>query len=446
MIPETSKDELIKKRLAGDTWTSLAQWVNSELGISVHRTTLQRWYDKEVCIETADPEDIELDTVDDRIKLDRKLATYKAEMTHYKKLYENNLKETSKEEVILNSIEKLTIPFAKQKLCVKGLPKGSSKGNTPQTVVAPLSDTHIGEHVDYEEMAGLNSYNFDIFNKRLYGWASQLLTLVELRRQFVPIDKLTIPMLGDMISGDIHDELIKTNLDNCLQQMIRGANLIAQALMYLAPHFKEIEVSCVVGNHGRMTRKPPMKNKYMDWDYMLYQWIAAFCKEQSNITFHIPKSYMSIINVCNRNILIMHGDNIAGGGSRTSVTRLLTSLRSVVQFRKGLENEIERLNGASKKQIPSTFDSVMMGHFHRCDELDIGTGQALICGCMKGGDEFALQRLGAITKPQQIVTYWHPKYGMIGKETIYLNRYDRAKSKFTDTLSEIWINNSFSIV
>ena len=45
MIPETSKDELIKKRLAGDTWTSLAQWVNSELGISVHRTTLQRWYD-----------------------------------------------------------------------------------------------------------------------------------------------------------------------------------------------------------------------------------------------------------------------------------------------------------------------------------------------------------------------------------------------------------------
>jgi hypothetical protein len=446
MIPETAKDELIKKRLAGDTWTSLVKWVNSELGISVHRTTLQRWYDKEVCIETANPEDIELDTVDDRIKLDRKAATYKAEMTHYKKLYENSLKETTQEESILEAITKLTIPFAGQKPYVKKVPVGSTKGSTPQTVVAPLCDTHIGEHVDYEEMVGLNSYNFDIFNKRLYGWASQLLTLVELRRQFVPIEKLTIPMLGDMISGDIHDELIKTNLDNCLQQMIRGASLISQALMYLAPHFKKVEVSCVVGNHGRMARKPPMKNKYMDWDYMLYQWVAAFCKEQSNITFHIPKSYMSIIEVCNRNILIMHGDNIAGGGSITSVTRLLTSLRSIVQFRKGLEDEIERLNGTSSKRLPTTFDSVMMGHFHRCDELDIGTGQALICGCMKGGDEFALQRLGVITKPQQIVTYWHPKYGMIGKETIYLNRYDRTKSNFTDTLSEIWINNSFSVV
>ena len=441
MIPEIAKDELIKKRLAGDTWTRLAKWVKSTLGISVHRTTLQRWYDNEVCIENVDSEDIELDTVDDRIRLDRKVATHKAETAHYKKLYENSLKETSQEEVILEAVKKFTIPFAEQKPYVKKFPVGSIKGNTPQTVVAPLSDTHIGEYVDYEEMAGLNSYSFDIFNRRLYGWASQLLTLVELRRRSVPIEKLTIPMLGDMISGDIHDELIKTNLDNCLQQMIRGANLIAQALMFLAPHFKEIDVSCVVGNHGRMARKPPMKNKYMDWDYMLYQWIAAFCKEQSNITFHIPKSYMSIIEVCNRNILIMHGDNIAGGGSIASVTRLLTSLRSVVQFRKGLEDEIEHLNGISKERMPSTFDSVMIGHFHRCDELDIGTGQALIVGCMKGGDEFALQRLGAITKPQQIVTYWHPKYGMIGKESIYLNRYDKIESKFTDKLSEIWINN-----
>ena len=444
MIPETVKDELIKKRLTGETWTDLAKWMDNEFGISVHRTTLQRWYDKEVCIEKVDPEDIELDTVDDRIKLDRKVATHKAETAYFKKLYENSLKETTQEESILEAITTLTTPFAGQKPYVKKVPVGSTKGTTPQTVVAPLSDTHIGEHVDYEEMAGLNSYSFEIFNKRLYGWASQLLTLVELRRQFVPIDKLTIPMLGDMISGDIHDELIKTNLDSCLQQMIRGANLIAQALMYLAPHFKEIEVACVVGNHGRLTRKPPMKNKYMDWDYMLYQWVAAFCKEQSNITFHIPKSYMSIIEVCNRNILIMHGDNIAGGGSITSVTRLLTSLRSVVQFRKGLEDEIERLNGTLSNRLPSTFDSVMMGHFHRCDELDIGTGQALICGCMKGGDEFALQRLGVITKPQQIVTYWHPKYGYIGKEIIYLNRYDNEsnmKNQFVDKIPEVWINN-----
>ena len=53
---------------------------------------------------------------------------------------------------------------------------------------------------------------------------------------------------------------------------------------------------------------------------------------------------------------------------------------------------------------------------------------------MKGPDEFALQRLHAATKPKQLALYFHPKYGYIGKEIIYLNRYDRSKKKFNDNV------------
>ena len=110
-------------------------------------------------------------------------------------------------------------------------------------------------------------------------------------------------MLGDMISGDIHDELIKTNQDNVMGQVIRGANLIAQALMSFAPHFKTITVPCVVGNHGRMTRKPPMKDKYVDWDWMLYKWVSAYCSHQPNIKFQIKKSFIDSFSVFDKNIL-----------------------------------------------------------------------------------------------------------------------------------------------
>ena len=223
-------------------------------------------------------------------------------------------------------------------------------------------------------------------------------------------------------------------------QLSRGANLIAQALLSLAPHFKTVTVPCVVGNHGRMTRKPPMKDKYMDWDYMLYQWVAAFCKNQKNIKFQINTSYMNIFQVYDKNVLIMHGDSASGAGSIATITKVLTNLRSVLQFRQGLEPEVADAHQhiIEPNLLPTTFDSVMMGHFHRVDEIDIGTGHAIICGCMKGGDEFALQRLSVITKPQQIVTYWHPKYGYIGKETIYLNAFDNVPSKFNDVLSEVW--------
>ena len=442
MIPEIAKPELVKKRLAGANWTELAQFLQQEYGIGVHRTTVMRWYDKEVSLENIDPENIVLDSLDDRLKLDKKLATFKAESTYYKKLYETALKDTAKQNLLVDAIKHYTPAFEKMPINKAPKPSGKQKGDSAQTVVSPLCDTHIGEHIDYQQMAGLNSYDFDIFNKRLSGWATQVLNLVQLRREAVPINDLIVPMLGDMISGDIHEELSNSNLANCMEQMIRGANLIAQALMFLAPHFETIKVPCVVGNHGRMTRKPPMKDKYMDWDFLLYQWIAAFCRVQKNIEFDIRKSFINTFQVYNRNVLIMHGDSASGAGSLTTITRVLTSLRSVLQFRKGLEVEAGEVHDeiVDPNILPASFDSVMMGHFHRTDELDIGTGHALICGCMKGGDEFALQRLAVITKPQQIVTYWHPKYGYIAKETVYLNRYDTVPSKFTDVLPDVWID------
>jgi len=350
MIPEIAKDGIVKRKLAGETWTAIAKWVEQEFGEPIHRTTVQRWYDKEVSLENINPDDIILDSIEDRIKIDKKLATYKAETTFYKKLYEKSLREYAQTD-LLTDIIKGSIPgFSKVEVYPK---RNKVAGDTPQAVVAPLSDTHIGEFIDLEQMAGLNSYNFEIFNNRLYGWATQLITLIELRRSAVPIPELVIPMLGDMISGDIHEELSNTNLTNCMMQMIRGANLIAQALMFIAPHFETVRVPCVVGNHGRMTRKPPMKDKYMDWDYLMYQWIAALVQKQPNIQFHIPKSFLTVFRVCNRNILAMHGDAVSGAGSLASITKVLTNLRSVLHFKKGLENE----TGEVPDSIPAHFDS-----------------------------------------------------------------------------------------
>ena len=393
MIPELAKDEIIKKKLAGETWTAIAQWVEQEFGEQVHRTTVQRWYDKEVCLENADPDDVVLDSVNDRIKIDKKIATHKAEAAYYKKLYTKSLATNAQTELLADMIRDSIPGFAKNSVVTQRKPTEHPKGDTPQAIVAPLTDTHIGEFIDTDQMIGLNTYDFNIFNNRLYGWANQVITLSGLRKNSVDIPELVVPMLGDMISGDIHEELSNTNLANCMMQMIRGANLIAQALMFMAPHFSKVRVPCVVGNHGRMTRKPPMKDKFMDWDYLMYQWIAALCKNQPNIEFHIPRSYLTVFAVCNRYILAMNGDAVSGAGSMASIMKVMTNLRSVLQYKTILEPEA----GVPEAQIAEHFDSVMIGHFHRVDELDIGTGTAHICGCMKGAEEFAMNRLHAVT-------------------------------------------------
>ena len=444
-IPEKAKSEIIKRKLAGWSWTAIATWMQEKYAFEAHRTTYQKWYDREVSLRDGlsrhEVEEIPTDfSPDAHAKLIKNIEKYKGEAKYWKKVAESALKQEAKKELLIDAVKKFTPSYKSVQKYKIRKPKGKVRAASAQSMIAPLADTHIGDNVEADEMVGLNSYNIDIFNKRLYGWATQVLTLAELRRNSVEIDELVIPMLGDMISGDIHMELALTNNDHNMGQMIRGANLIAQALMFLAPHFDKVRVPCVVGNHGRMTRKPPMKNKYMDWDYMLYQWVSVFCRNQKNIEFHIPKSFMTSVEVKNRNILVSHGDFVNGAGSGTAISKGILNMRNILQFRKGLQDEIGKLRN-EEIGLPEYFDSVLIGHFHRIDEIDIGTGAIHICGCMKGGDEFAMQRVQAINKPRQLALYYHPKYGEIGKDIIYLNRFDDSSQTFNDVLPEVWAPN-----
>ena len=444
-IPEKAKSEIIKRKLAGWSWTAIATWMQEKYAFEAHRTTYQKWYDREVSLRDGlsrhEVEEIPTDfSPDAHAKLIKNIEKYKGEAKYWKKVAESALKQEAKKELLIDAVKKFTPSYKSVQKYKIRKPKGKVRAASAQSMIAPLADTHIGDNVEADEMVGLNSYNIDIFNKRLYGWATQVLTPAELRRNSVEIDELVIPMLGDMISGDIHMELALTNNDHNMGQMIRGANLIAQALMFLAPHFDKVRVPCVVGNHGRMTRKPPMKNKYMDWDYMLYQWVSVFCRNQKNIEFHIPKSFMTSVEVKNRNILVSHGDFVNGAGSGTAISKGILNMRNILQFRKGLQDEIGKLRN-EEIGLPEYFDSVLIGHFHRIDEIDIGTGAIHICGCMKGGDEFAMQRVQAINKPRQLALYYHPKYGEIGKDIIYLNRFDDSSQTFNDVLPEVWAPN-----
>jgi hypothetical protein len=448
-IPEQVKPRLIKMRRAGMGWTALKKWLEDEHGIDVHRSTLQRWFDRggyseidlvldEAAANMADTlasepvnplEDPDF-WVEEKVKQDKKVATHKAEAAYYKKLYESSIKDSSKKELIIDAIRDNTTAIPKVKQIRHKVISSNTRrrGSKPQTMVAPLTDTHVGDRVSFDQTTGINEYNVDIFNRRLYGWTEQIILLADYRRNIADIDELVIPMLGDMVSGDIHEELARTNIGNCMEQMMNGAFLISQSLMALSQHFSKIRVAGVVGNHGRMTRKIPSKDKHMDWDHMLYQWVAAFCVEQKNIEFHIPKNFSTIINVANRNIFIMHGDSISGGGSSASFTRMVGQMR-------GLQQQNQSWGDVQR------FDDIMIGHFHRIDEYDIGTGAMYICGTMKGSDEFTTNRLHASSPPKHLITYWHPDHGNVGKEIIRLDKFDRRSDTFSSAVPEVWSRN-----
>jgi predicted phosphodiesterase len=441
-IPEEAKNDILAWRHDGMGWTAIARSLDDIYGISVHRSTIQRWYadhgeDYEVLstqtsLVDSDEDDIFLDA---KVKLDKKIATVEADMKMYRKLYKKALANVGNAELVLEAIKEFTPALAPQiKKQQKNRPQARQPknfGKKPQVMVAPLTDTHVGDNVKKEQTLGLNEYDLDLFSRRIWGWSNQVLSLAEYRRNMCELDELVVPMLGDMISGDIHDELARTNIDNCMMQMIIGAYVISQSMAFLAPHFSKVSIKGVVGNHGRMTRKIPSKDRYMDWDYMLYQWIGVFLRDHDNIDIEIPKSFSHVFDVAGRKILIMHGDSIAGGGSQTSIKRAVSNLREVMQYNSVVVTD-ESFGAAEY------FDDVLIGHFHRVDEMDIGTGSLHICGTTKGGDEFVISRLHLVTKPKHIVLYYHPVHGQVGKETVYLDKYDEEESGFDTQVPAEW--------
>mgnify|MGYP003632848448 CR=1 FL=1 len=437
-IPEEAKPEIVKLREDGMGWTAISRFIDDEYGISLHRTTIQRWHaefgaEYEVLSSVVDEADDAF--IDAKIKLDKKIHSLDADRKLYRRLYLRSIGSENNEDAVLAAIKAFTPALAPQinrrALDIAKATRPKNFGTKTQVMVAPLTDTHVGDNVKSEQILGLNSYDIDLFSRRIWGWANQVLQLAEYRRNMCNIDELVIPMLGDMISGDIHDELSFTNIDNCMMQMIIGAYVLSQAVAFLAPNFKKVKLMGVVGNHGRMTKKIPSKDRYMDWDYMLYQWMATFLRDHTNIEIEIPKAFVHVFPVFDRNILMMHGDSVAGGGSQASIKRAVGNLRDVMQYN-GLVETDDRFTVAEK------FDDVIMGHFHRIDEMDIGTGSLHICGTTKGGDEYVVSRLHLITRPKHLVLYYHPVHGQVGKETIYLDRFDSQPSEFDTEVPREW--------
>lgn len=73
--------------------------------------------------------------------------------------------------------------------------------------VAPITDWHIGQCIDPVDVEGINAFNFTIAQRRVSGFANNVIRDAKERRANYIVDKLTIPVLGDMISGNIHKEL-----------------------------------------------------------------------------------------------------------------------------------------------------------------------------------------------------------------------------------------------
>lgn len=254
-------------------------------------------------------------------------------------------------------------------------------------VTAVLSDTHFDEVVRPEEINYVNAYNRDIAVKRLHNFFTNT---VRLSRDYIcgiKVDGIVLPMIGDMVSGNIHDELRESNEDTIIETCLFYSDQIIAGFEMLLENFGEIYSPCVVGNHGRLDKKPRAKHKPTEsFDYLIYNLVSRHFKGRSGVRFDISTGSDFRYTLYKTRFQLTHGDQFRGGSG-------IAGMLSPLMLGDHRKRKREQATG-------TPYDYLVMGHWH---QLSYVKG-LIINGSLKGYDEYAALNNFDFEPPQQ--AYW----------------------------------------
>jgi len=317
-----------------------------------------------------------------QVAWDREKEQLQTQLSMLKRKYRAVLKDLNFQDMILACVqEQITVlpPVEPPR------PSEVAPTKVSETAGLLLSCLHIGETVDEEETAGFGKYDFDLFSARMKMLAEKVIHISQGILSGYELRKLVIGALGDWVSGTIHDELVETAEGTVIEWTFCGALVIAQFLQELLRYFEEIEFIGVVGNHGRLSKKPRFKQRYANWDYVLYQTLALMMINEPRISFHLPRSFFTVRDIEGWKFLMLHGDNIKAwqGYPFYGVDRAISKLKELL----GSRGEY--------------LDYAALAHFHNQLSFSRVHGEVLVNGSLKGGDEFALGKLFTSAQPSQ---------------------------------------------
>lgn len=272
-------------------------------------------------------------------------------------------------------------------------PRERAKGFTAHRFALQWSDIHGAEVVDSDQINGLNAFNWDVMLRRHEKIRQSVLSFRENRPY--PVEGLHIFALGDMVTGDIHDELRVTNEKVIVEATLQLGLDMAAWIEGFVPEFPWITIDAVFGNHGRRSKKPQFKQAYDNWDWLFYKILETRLGKYGSIKVNASKAATLPVQVFDRNVLLWHGDGVP------------TNMPGVPWG--GIQRRSKELSDTHAK-LGRQIDHFVVGHYHEPNIT--GGGRILMNGSVKGPDEYSLARFGGGSPAAQNLFTFHPRRGL----------------------------------
>jgi hypothetical protein len=272
--------------------------------------------------------------------------------------------------------------------------------------VTIFSDPHIGEVVQKRELNGFNEYNMAVAEERVARYFEKLIYLCK-HHHTGNYPGLVMNLLGDNVSGGLHDELRKTDEEEVIPCVLKARDWIAAGIKQAADYFGQVYIPVACGNHGRLTHRPEFK-KYnqKNWDYLIANMLIREFADDKRVRFDLRPSNDVHYAVYNERYLACHGDMLGVRGGDGIIGSIGPVMRGEVK------------QSGQSSAMGMSFDKLIIGHWHQ----RLWLPRAIVNNAIKGFDEFAMKGLGAKPdRPSQALWFVHPAHGMTAHWDIYVS-------------------------
>lgn len=272
------------------------------------------------------------------------------------------------------------------------------------------SDLHWGEVVDPKQIGGVNRYNVAIANERLRAMVEVAIDLLHNHLKLPQYPGIVFALGGDMVTGDIHEELSATNEAEIMPVVLDLWGALVWCIERLADKFGRVFVPCVTGNHGRNTHKIRAKGRaYTNFDWLLYQFLAKRFEADDRVTFLIPDGSDAYYSVLGHRYLLTHGDQFRGGDG------MIGALGPIIRG--------DHRKRSRNAQIDMEYDTMLCGHWHQLIQIE----RLIVNGSLKGYDEYAYSNNFPFEPPRQALWITHPEHGITFRAPVDVDRKTRRR-------------------
>ena len=231
-----------------------------------------------------------------------------------------------------------------------------------------LTDIHTGIEIDNWK----NFFNQDVLKHRIEQYTYKVIDIKNLHKS-----QNCHLVIGEIISGLIHNNLRLQNNLNLMEQFKYASELISTMLVELSNHFEDIFVYVTPGNHSRISQKKEDALDGENMDLLLPFYLKARLQNIDNVVIceNTIEPEIAMFNVRGNKVFSSHGHKDKASNVVQNFTMMF-----------GIKPDI-----------------VLLGHRHTNGLTTVYDTKVIESGCVSGIDQYAVS-IRKANKPEQTVS------------------------------------------